>query len=194
MTPNNKEEKKCSACKIVEKCFKKGMPVPKALLHERGYCYSIKPFIEEDICEKNCPDYNGMEILHKEQCDCSCHAPHTEPQEKGISACSDVEKEYFPVPVHNGVQDDWESIKQKYSQSGWFDNVYDIKELDSDIKALLQAREEKVLREEYQFFINVLNGIDIADEVMGNTGGGTKAIRHSLQSRLAGHGISLTNE
>ena len=25
------------------------------------------------VCEKNCPDYLGMEILHKEQCDCSCH-------------------------------------------------------------------------------------------------------------------------
>lgn len=27
----------------------------------------------ENICEKNCPDYKGMEELHKEQCDCSCH-------------------------------------------------------------------------------------------------------------------------
>lgn len=26
-----------------------------------------------NVCEKNCPDYKGMEILHKEQCDCSCH-------------------------------------------------------------------------------------------------------------------------
>ena len=28
---------------------------------------------KELICEKNCPDFNGMAILHKEQCDCSCH-------------------------------------------------------------------------------------------------------------------------
>ena len=27
----------------------------------------------ERVCEKNCPDYLGMEILHKQQCDCSCH-------------------------------------------------------------------------------------------------------------------------
>jgi len=28
---------------------------------------------KEKICEKNCPDYKGMQILHKEQCNCSCH-------------------------------------------------------------------------------------------------------------------------
>ena len=27
----------------------------------------------EKRCEKNCPDFNGMSILHIEQCDCSCH-------------------------------------------------------------------------------------------------------------------------
>jgi len=27
----------------------------------------------EKVCEKNCPDFNGMSILHLEQCDCSCH-------------------------------------------------------------------------------------------------------------------------
>jgi len=29
--------------------------------------------ILEKVCEKNCPDFNGMSILHLEQCDCSCH-------------------------------------------------------------------------------------------------------------------------
>lgn len=28
---------------------------------------------KENVCEKNCPDFNGMAILHNEQCDCSCH-------------------------------------------------------------------------------------------------------------------------
>ena len=27
----------------------------------------------EKVCEKNCPDFNGMSILHTEQCQCSCH-------------------------------------------------------------------------------------------------------------------------
>ena len=29
--------------------------------------------MDEPICERNCPDFNGMAILHAEQCDCSCH-------------------------------------------------------------------------------------------------------------------------
>jgi len=28
---------------------------------------------KEKVCEKNCPDFNGMSILHLEQCGCSCH-------------------------------------------------------------------------------------------------------------------------
>lgn len=37
---------------------------------------------------------------------------------------------------------------------------------------------------EKSFLLNVLDGIDIADEQMGNKGGGTKAIRFALQSRI----------
>ncbi len=33
---------------------------------------------KEQKCEKNCDDYRGMEILHKEQCNCSCHKPTTD--------------------------------------------------------------------------------------------------------------------
>jgi hypothetical protein len=46
-------------------------------------------------------------------------------------------------------------------------------------KTVTHAREE-----ERQFILNVLDGIDIADREMGNTGGGTKAIRLTLQSRI----------
>lgn len=44
---------------------------------------------------------------------------------------------------------------------------------------------------EKSFLLNVLDGIDIADEQMGNKGGGTKAIRFALQSRI---GIDLAKE
>lgn len=44
--------------------------------------------------------------------------------------------------------------------------------------------EERGRREERQFVLNVLDGIDIADEQMQNKGGGTKAIRFALQSRF----------
>ena len=37
--------------------------------------------------------------------------------------------------------------------------------------------------EERQFILNVLDGIDVADVKMQNTGGGTKAIRFALASR-----------
>ncbi len=38
--------------------------------------------------------------------------------------------------------------------------------------------------EERQFILNILDGVDIADEQMGNPHGGTKAIRLALQSRV----------
>lgn len=39
-------------------------------------------------------------------------------------------------------------------------------------------------KDERQFILNILDGINKADEEMGNKGGGTKAIRLALQSRL----------
>jgi hypothetical protein len=41
---------------------------------------------KEKVCEKNCPDYSGMAILHKEQCDCSCHfsTPNLTPESERI--------------------------------------------------------------------------------------------------------------
>ena len=43
---------------------------------------------------------------------------------------------------------------------------------------------EREVAAERQFIINILDGIDIADEEMGNNGGGTKAIRFALKSRI----------
>lgn len=60
-------------------------------------------------------------------------------------------------------------------------------ELKGNIKIWLsQAKEEgrrEGASEERQFILNILDGIDMADEQMGNKGGGTKAIRHALNSR-----------
>lgn len=40
-------------------------------------------------------------------------------------------------------------------------------------------------QEEYkQFILNILDGIDIADKELGNAGGGTKAIRFAIQSKI----------
>lgn len=44
--------------------------------------------------------------------------------------------------------------------------------------------DERIREEERQFILNILDGIDMADEEMGNKGGGTKAIRLALKSRI----------
>ena len=51
------------------------------------------------------------------------------------------------------------------------------------LRLIAQAKEEG-RREERQFILNILDGVDIADKQSGNSGGGTKAIRHALQSRI----------
>ncbi len=51
------------------------------------------------------------------------------------------------------------------------------------LKSFISLQIQKAKQEEHQFFLNILDGIDIADEEMGNKGGGTKAIRHALNAR-----------
>lgn len=48
-------------------------------------------------------------------------------------------------------------------------------------------------REEHQFFLNILDGIDIADKELG-VEGGTLAIRHALKSRYLGEEAALTHQ
>jgi len=52
------------------------------------------------------------------------------------------------------------------------------------MQEIAQEVETLVKKEERQFILNVLDGIDIADKQMGNKTGGTKAIRHALKSRV----------
>ena len=47
----------------------------------------------------------------------------------------------------------------------------------------IQRELNRQAHEERQFVLNVLDGIDAADEQLGNGTGGTKAIRHALMSR-----------
>jgi len=68
-----------------------------------------------------------------------------------------------------------------YSDVEYWDDI------KSFIKELLSKQREEVFETERQFILNVLDGIDIADEEMGNKGGGTKAIRLALQSRVSPH-------
>ena len=55
--------------------------------------------------------------------------------------------------------------------------------LTNDIAEVVLEVLEEDLRVERQFILNILDGIDIADKQLGNSGGGTKAIRFALQNR-----------
>ena len=57
-------------------------------------------------------------------------------------------------------------------------------EFKTHIKQALQTVERETREEERAFILNILDGIDIADEEMQNKGGGTKAIRLALESRI----------
>lgn len=56
--------------------------------------------------------------------------------------------------------------------------------LVNDLPSVISSAVSQALEEERQFILNVLDGIDEADRQMNNTGGGTLAIRHALQSRI----------
>lgn len=52
------------------------------------------------------------------------------------------------------------------------------------VKKIWSDAQSAKVKTERQFILNVLDGIDQADKEMGNMGGGTKAIRLALSSRL----------
>lgn len=62
-------------------------------------------------------------------------------------------------------------------------------EKPENVKDFIKCQIQRAREEEYRFMLNILDGIDIADEQMGIVGG-TKAIRHALQSRMAGNGLA----
>ena len=52
----------------------------------------VEPIKEkESICEKNCPDYKGMAILHEEKCVCSCHSKNKRIEEIKVCICRENE-------------------------------------------------------------------------------------------------------
>lgn len=59
------------------------------------------------------------------------------------------------------------------------------KELSFEILSYASEQKEEGAQEERQFILNVLDGVDIANEAMGLPSG-TLAIRHALASRIIG--------
>lgn len=90
--------------------------------------------------------------------------------------------------------DDLDKIYAVWAKEPGQTNFGDIEILNSRYKAFIsqhflpKSEVDKMIKEakeeEHQFFLNILNGIDITDKQMGNTGGGTEAIRLALKSRI----------
>ena len=83
-------------------------------------------------------------------------------------------------PTNMTYQTEIEELRKK----AW--TRMDVKHLQDYHKALDDVLPviERAVAAERQFILNILDGIDIADEEMGNNGGETKAIRLALKSRI----------
>jgi len=108
-----------------------------------------------------------------------------------------ITEEEFMKDIGHGVERTEENWKEEFDSM--FDWAEQIKEFELErwkimygftpehIKAFISTiraeERHKVLSEERQFILNILDGIDIADKEMGLTGG-TQAIRQALQSRI----------
>lgn len=72
----------------------------------------------------------------------------------------------------------------KYYRSNPHGGEYGLQGFRYFLEHIITSAVTETLEEERQFVLNILDGIDAADKQMGNKGGGTKAIRHALKSRL----------
>jgi len=80
--------------------WKKGDVLPELHLNYDTALLLATGIIEETrVCEKNCPDFHGQEILHKEQCDCSCHSEVKEPEWPVELVMSPLTDECFYVRI-----------------------------------------------------------------------------------------------
>jgi len=90
------------------------------------------------------------------------------------------------------VREDGLMDKYAYDKDG--DSVFMATAIKSFIKSQIKQAEERGQREERQFILNILDGVDKADKEMERQGipayGGTKAIRFALSSRI----INQNNE
>jgi len=79
----------------------------------------------------------------------------------------------------------------KLAEDELFDRVLEL--LHSHTQEVVEKAQEAI-DQERQFMMNVLDGIDIADVQMQNEGGGTKAIRFALSSRVKPNLSALLKE
>ena len=77
-----------------------------------------------------------------------------------------------------------EMIGEKHYKICEGKNCVCYEEIKFFILSKIKEAEDNAQEEYKQFILNVLEGIDIADEMEGNSGGGTKAIRLAIKSRI----------
>ena len=103
-----------------------------------------------------------------------------------------ITEEEFMKDIGHGVERTQENWKEEFDKklplftfvnNSEYGSELKIEEVKDFISTLLAEERHKVLSEERQFILNILDGIDIADKEMGLTGG-TQAIRQALQSRI----------
>lgn len=103
-----------------------------------------------------------------------------------------ITEEEFMKDIGHGVERTQENWKEEFDKklplftfvnNSEYGSELKIEEVKDFISTLLAEERHKVLSEERQFILNILDGIDIADKEMGLTGG-TQAIRQALESRI----------
>ena len=181
-TPEVKENKCCQNCSSFQGCL--------------GYLFGEKPCpchlpepIEEKKCNRWCLGVN-----------CEYCKVHTPSSNSKVEESWEIEfdkkwDEYWPLQDSKGIRLSIElrgSIKEfifyRESQARQEEREKVTLELN---KSWLEDQErwrDKIFQqgqqEERQFILNILDGVDIADEQMENPTGGTKAIRHALKNRI----------
>lgn len=124
-------------------------------------------------CKKCRPKEN------KEECHCSrtsrWHTIDTNYQNHSIDRC-------WSAPQTPDSMDWEKEFNEMRRGKGQF--IVPTEVVKSFVREKIALAQSSGRREERQFILNILDGIDKADEEMGNRGGGTKAIRHALESRI----------
>lgn len=86
---------------------------------------------------------------------------------------------FYNATLHHRTMDEWTEFIESL--------------LHSHTQEVVEKAQEAI-DQERQFVMNVLDGIDIADAQMQNEGGGTKAIRFALSSRVKPNLLALLKE
>ena len=133
----------------------------------------------------------------KEKCEFMILTPHFDSGHNGGMWCN----ENYPCEQHGKWKDfnlervnstlkpsvKENKLYQKYRKEFPLDEIdfsEDYDKIFAFITSELETARKETKEEERKFILNILDGIDEADKQMNNKGGGTRAIRLALKSRI----------